>query len=156
MERDTRYQGAILDGGRLLLLRQVEHATGRRYWVVPGGGIDPGESEEDCVRREMREETGLTVAIERLLLDEPCPPGVLYRRSKTYACTIVDGEPQPGHEPESEFADAYAFTDVGWFDLNDPAAWDETTRQPDSAHAHGFLLSVRAALGYAGAEERLP
>ena len=46
------------DSGRLLLLRHA--ASGQ--WTLPGGKLEPGESLEDCARRELREETGLEAA----------------------------------------------------------------------------------------------
>jgi 8-oxo-dGTP pyrophosphatase MutT (NUDIX family) len=50
----------VLDpDGRTLLVRYVNPDTGGQFWTTPGGGIDPGESLEDAVRRELREETGL-------------------------------------------------------------------------------------------------
>src|SRR5690349_8204107 len=73
--RRTRYQGAIIRDHQILLLKQIEHASGLRYWQIPGGRIEPDETEERCVRREMREETGLEVQIDALLLDEPGPSG---------------------------------------------------------------------------------
>jgi ADP-ribose pyrophosphatase YjhB (NUDIX family) len=45
--------------GRALLVRFVNPDTGEHFWTTPGGGIDPGESLENAIRRELREETGL-------------------------------------------------------------------------------------------------
>jgi 8-oxo-dGTP pyrophosphatase MutT (NUDIX family) len=49
--------------GRVLLVR---HTYGRRNWELPGGGAEPGESPDETAVREIREETGLTVELERL------------------------------------------------------------------------------------------
>jgi 8-oxo-dGTP pyrophosphatase MutT (NUDIX family) len=38
-----------------------------RWWVVPGGGMDPGESEAQTAVREVAEETGFTLSIEELV-----------------------------------------------------------------------------------------
>jgi 8-oxo-dGTP pyrophosphatase MutT (NUDIX family) len=46
-----RYQGAIIRDHHILLLKQIEHASGRSYWQIPGGGIEPDETEEQCVQR---------------------------------------------------------------------------------------------------------
>ncbi len=54
----------ILDGdGRVLL---VKHSYGRLNWELPGGDAEENESLEETARREVREETGLRVAAERL------------------------------------------------------------------------------------------
>ncbi len=42
----------------VLYLRAQEPKTGNVFWVMPGGGLDPGESFEDAARRELVEETG--------------------------------------------------------------------------------------------------
>ena len=142
----TRYQGAIIRDHHILLLKQIEHASGRSYWQIPGGGIEPDESEDQCVQREMLEETGLSVQVESLLLDEPSTPGAIYQRWKTYRCAILAGEARPGCEPEADYAVAYSFTEVGWFDLRHPTTWNAQL-EPDSYIA-SFLQRARAALGY--------
>jgi ADP-ribose pyrophosphatase len=53
--------------GEVLLVKQHRHAAGRDLLEVPAGGIDPGETPEQTVLREMQEETGfLPGTIRRL------------------------------------------------------------------------------------------
>lgn len=40
------------------------------FWVLPGGGLEEGESLDQCAEREVFEETGMTVKAERLLYVE--------------------------------------------------------------------------------------
>jgi 8-oxo-dGTP pyrophosphatase MutT (NUDIX family) len=50
----------VLDpDNRVLLVRFVNPETGEHFWITPGGGIEPDESLENAIRRELREETGL-------------------------------------------------------------------------------------------------
>jgi len=50
---------AVNGSGDILLEKQYRDAVGKELLEIPAGGIDPGETPEDAVRREMREETGL-------------------------------------------------------------------------------------------------
>jgi len=146
MTPHTRYQGAIIREHQILLLKQIEHASGRSYWQIPGGRIEPNETEEQCVQREMLEETGLQVQIDSLLLDEPSPSDSIYQCWKTYRCAILAGEARPGSEPEADLADAYSFTEVGWFDLRHPATWN--ARLGADSYIAAWLQRIREALGY--------
>jgi 8-oxo-dGTP pyrophosphatase MutT (NUDIX family) len=49
----------VLDSeGRTLLLRWPRPG-GSPFWIAPGGGVEPGESDEEALRRELREELAL-------------------------------------------------------------------------------------------------
>src|SRR5262245_38519648 len=113
MKRTIRYQAAIIRNDHLLLLKVTDFTTGQTFWVIPGGGREEGETEMDCVRREVLEETYLHVEVERLLVDEPGIPGDMYQRLKTYLCQVVGGEAQPGIEPEVDTADQMTISAIG-------------------------------------------
>jgi mutator protein MutT len=55
----------IRDGCALLVRRGQPPLEGQ--WSIPGGKVEPGESLADCVRRELREETGLDVQVGELI-----------------------------------------------------------------------------------------
>ncbi len=145
-ERDIRYQGAIIRDHDILLIRHREHENGRSYWILPGGGIEPGETEEDCVIREMKEETNLEVRIVSLILDELSHPNSFYRSFKTYLCEPDMGEPSPGFEPEPEAASWYSIVEVKWFNLHDETRWDPVLIA--DPYTYNQLQRVRKKLGY--------
>ena len=57
----------IRPGDRLVLVRQFRPPTGKYTWEAPAGLIEPGESVEAAALRELREETGYTGVIRRVL-----------------------------------------------------------------------------------------
>jgi 8-oxo-dGTP pyrophosphatase MutT (NUDIX family) len=61
-------------------------------WVLPGGGIDPNETPENAVIREILEETGFTVKVDRLVGDY-IPINRLTKQTYLYECTILSGHP---------------------------------------------------------------
>jgi len=58
--------GAVMRDGRLLLVRRASR-HGKGNWQLPGGYIEPDETIEQAVVREVLEETGVTAEVEGLL-----------------------------------------------------------------------------------------
>ncbi|MDN3504506.1 MAG: NUDIX hydrolase [Rhabdochlamydiaceae bacterium] len=66
-------------------------------WVLPGGGIDPGETPEVAAKREAEEETGYKVTLVRKI-GEYTPINKLAKFTHSYECAIDSGEPQINDE----------------------------------------------------------
>lgn len=100
----------VLDGdGRLLLVRRG-HEPAIGLWSVPGGHVEPGESDAEATRREVLEETGLLVEVgERVgTVERDAPDGSVYVIDD-YRC-----EPRAGEDLDVVVAGDDA-AEVGWF-----------------------------------------
>jgi 8-oxo-dGTP diphosphatase len=97
--------GVLVRGGKVLLIRRGKEPL-RGRWVVPGGTVEPGETLQQALVREMREETGLEVAPEGLLtvLDAIHRDGgrlVYHYVILDYLCRYVSGEASAGSDAEA-------------------------------------------------------
>lgn len=96
----VRAVGAVIvdDSGRILLI-QRGHAPSAGLWTVPGGRLEPGESDEQALHREVREETGLEVAVGPLAgrLERAGPSGTTYAITD-YVCRVTGGSAAAGDD----------------------------------------------------------
>jgi ADP-ribose pyrophosphatase YjhB (NUDIX family) len=92
--------GAIIndDTGRLLLILRG-HEPGKGQWSVPGGRIEPGETDQQAVIREVGEETGLEVTCGPLLgaLERPGLSGAVID-IRDYLVVVTGGELAAGDD----------------------------------------------------------
>src|SRR2546428_13173082 len=87
--------GAVVHDGRLLLVRRASR-RGRGNWQVPGGFIEPDETIEQAVLREVVEEAGVTAEVEGILgLRNRCDPDVGNSLYIGLLLRPLSGEPKP-------------------------------------------------------------
>jgi len=60
-----RAAAVVVNGDQVLVMRRHKH--GRAYAVLPGGGVEEGETAAEAALRELHEETTLVAEIDRLL-----------------------------------------------------------------------------------------
>ena len=124
---------ALVREGRLLAARRTTPPEAAGRWELPGGKVDPGETADEAVVREIAEELGCEVSLEHWLEGgEPIgPDGLLL----VAVCRLVAGEPAAGDDHD----------DLRWLgpDELDEVDWLEPDRP--------FLPAVREVLLGSGA-----
>jgi mutator protein MutT len=70
-EPDVTVVGCYLEhDGRFVLLRRMPHKRAGDHWGLPAGKMEPGETNEEAMVREIREETGIVVDEKALVPHE--------------------------------------------------------------------------------------
>ncbi len=138
--------GAIItDASQRLLLIKRGHEPEAGRWSLPGGRIEPGESDQQALVREVREETGLQVTPGRLVgaVERPWPGGrVLVIRD--YAAAVTGGDLAAGDDAD----------DARWVSPRDLTGLPLTSGLQEALYAWGVLERVPSAALVAEATRR--
>ena len=102
--------GVIIDHGRTVLIRRGSEPL-RGEWSIPGGTLELGETLEEGLIRELREETGLEVRVlelielfDRIYLDNGSAGAQGKKKPRfhyviaDYLCELVGGQPRAGSD----------------------------------------------------------
>ncbi|MFD1737806.1 NUDIX domain-containing protein [Bacillus salitolerans] len=105
--------GAIILDDHILMVK-IQHGD-RIFWTLPGGGLEAGESFEDAVRREMKEEVNLDVRVGEYI----CTYEYSHGECKIFLADIVGSVvPKLGYDPELPL-DKQALQEVKWWPIDE-------------------------------------
>jgi ADP-ribose pyrophosphatase YjhB (NUDIX family) len=106
----------VLDGDRVLLVRQSRGHSLAGQWTIPWGRLESGESPMAAAVRETREEGGVATTVTGLLGVQELPAPWAGWLALIYLCRHESGTPAP-QDPETDAAAYVALADL--------AAWRE-------------------------------
>ena len=102
-----RVTGILIEDQKILLVKQK--VTDSRHWSLAGGTLEFGETIAECLIRGMAEETGLKVAIEKLLYicdrmgnDQNQVVHITFKLRRTGGSLQLGYEPEPDANPITE------------------------------------------------------
>lgn len=93
----------VIQDKKILLMQRIK--SGKLYYGIPGGHIEPGETPEQAALRELKEETSLDVELGELFLElENQGRQETYFLAKSFSGTaILGGEEAERHSPENQY-----------------------------------------------------
>jgi 8-oxo-dGTP diphosphatase len=133
-ERIVVVGAALLNGGRLLAARRSAPPELAGRWELPGGKVEPGETPEQALVRELHEELGVTAEPVGRVPGE-WPLGVPYVL-QVWTARLLPGSADPGplqDHDELRWLTPDEIWDVDWLDQDVPAVkatlleWDNDT-----------------------------
>ena len=104
----------------ILLRNGAYFATQRGYgefegmWEFPGGKIEPGESREVALKREIQEELGVDIAIENLLCTTEYDYPSFHLTMHCYLCSIASGDIELREHKSALWLTSDRLDDVAW------------------------------------------
>ncbi|AFZ54398.1 8-oxo-dGTP diphosphatase MutT [Cyanobacterium aponinum UTEX 3222] len=85
----------INDKKEILIDRRLPTGVMANLWEFPGGKIERGETPEDCIIREIKEELGVVVRCDRIFAEITHDYEQFTVTLYVYLCHICQGKPQP-------------------------------------------------------------
>jgi 8-oxo-dGTP diphosphatase len=83
----------IHNEGKILICQRPRGKRCEMLWEFPGGKIEDGETSEECLIRECREELGITIVPEKMIQEVKYDYPDVSVNIRFYMCKFVDGEP---------------------------------------------------------------
>ncbi len=117
MTRALVVGAAVLRGGTVLAARRTSPPAAAGRWELPGGKVEPGETPEAAVARELREELGVDARVVGWLAgEEPIGQTHVLR----VAVCVTDDVPRPVEHDRVRALAADELGDVDWLEPDRP------------------------------------
>lgn len=123
IKKTVHVVGAIIENENkeiLCALRSPE-MTLPNYWEFPGGKIEKGESKEEALKREIKEELGCKIEVLQHVEDTTYEYEKVIVRLETFMARIIDGTPELSEHAEIKWVTKENLSSLNWAPADIPA-----------------------------------
>lgn len=113
----VRVGGVLIQDDKVLLAQLHSPITNKLVWMPPGGGLTFGESMKDCLKREFKEETNLTIEVQELIHVNEFLKKSYHAVECFFEVNKVAGDEKLGKDPELSW-DRQMLHDLQWVAAN--------------------------------------
>ena len=122
MSNPIRVVGAVFhDGERFLACRKKPGKPLEGHWEFPGGKIEPGESPEQALAREIREELNLIAEVGQKVTTTTYEYDFATIELTTFYCTLVDGDLRLTDHDDTKWVTSTDAAHLTWAPADIPA-----------------------------------
>lgn len=122
MSNPIRVVGAVFhDGERFLACRKRPGKPLEGHWEFPGGKIEPGESPEQALAREIREELNLIAEVGQKVTTTTYEYDFATIELTTFYCTLVDGDLRLTDHDDTKWVTSTEAAHLTWAPADIPA-----------------------------------
>lgn len=112
--KTIRVAAAVLRKRGRVFATQRGYGPYKDYWEFPGGKIEPGETPEEALRREIREELDTEVSVEEKLAQVEYDYPEFHLSMGCYSCTVVSGSLTLKEHESARWLRTEELEDVDW------------------------------------------
>jgi 8-oxo-dGTP diphosphatase len=101
--------------GKILACRRAPHKSLAGLWEFPGGKLEPGETDEVALAREIREELGIEIAVGAFIAESVAPAGdTVIALNAYWAQTTAGGDFSSTDHDRMEWLSPASFSEYEW------------------------------------------
>lgn len=128
----VRVCGILIEDEKVLLLKHEGLGTKGYIWSFPGGGMEFHENAEETLIREVKEETGLDISVDKFLFVNEYRSSELHAIELYFEISSQEGDLQLGNDPE---LNRQILTDISFFSSDE-------LKKMDSDNLHSIFNEI--------------
>jgi 8-oxo-dGTP diphosphatase len=111
----------VVSSGKVLCVQRGPHGTLPGLWEFPGGKIEPGETAQEALRREIAEELECQVSVGDKVTTTRHEYAFGIVHLTTFYCELIDGSPRLSEHADMAWRDPADLRDLAWAPADIPA-----------------------------------